>query len=89
MIDHRRIHVVVPAKDEARFIAGVVSTMPSFVDEVVVIDDGSADDTGPRARAAGARVIRHAASRGVGAAIVAGYRDALARGAEVVAVMAG
>jgi glycosyltransferase involved in cell wall biosynthesis len=93
LIDDRRIAVVVPARDEARHIAEVVRTMPRFVDHIAIIDDGSRDDTATIARAAAGAialdVLRHDESRGVGAAIVSGYRHAVARGADVVAVMAG
>src|SRR4051812_16570304 len=64
--------------------------MPSFVDQVIVVDDASGDRTSfEAARAGSAEVIRHPENRGVGAAIVTGYRRALERGASVVAVMAG
>lgn len=91
MIDSRRIAVVIPAKNEARFVGAVVRTLPSFVDRAIVVDDGSEDDTAAAARDARSDVIviRHATSRGVGGAIVAGYRRALEDGADVVAVMAG
>ncbi|MEM1030805.1 MAG: glycosyltransferase family 2 protein [Myxococcota bacterium] len=89
MREGKRICVVVPARDEARFVARVVATMPAFVDRTVVVDDGSVDDTGARAAAAGATVLRRDQNHGVGAAIVAGYRHALSDGADVVAVMAG
>ncbi len=85
----QKLWVVVPARDEACWIEGVVRTMPSFVDHVVVIDDGSTDATAALAAAAGAQVIGHAVSRGVGAAILSGYRAALSGGADLVAVMAG
>lgn len=91
MFDHQTIAVVVPARDEARHIAGVVTGMPAFVDHIVVVDDGSRDDTSAIVRAATRRVdiVCHDQSRGVGAAIVSGYRRALGAGADVVAVMAG
>lgn len=91
MIDSCRIAVVVPAKNEERFVGTVVRTLPSFVDVPIVVDDGSDDDTSGVARRASDRVvvIRHPRSRGVGGAIVAGYRRALDDGADVVAVMAG
>jgi dolichol-phosphate mannosyltransferase len=85
----RLIAVVVPAKNEAAWIRSVVETMPSFVDDVIVIDDGSTDETAEIARAAGADVLRRERSEGVGSAIMAGYERALDRGADVVAVMAG
>lgn len=81
--------MVVPAKNEAGWIRSVVVTMPSFVDSVIVVDDGSADETASIARAAGAEVIRRESSGGVGSAIIAGYVRALELGADVVAVMAG
>ena len=92
MIESARIAVVVPAFNEARWIAETIATMPVFVDHVVVVDDASDDTTSTVARASEAErveVIRHAANRGVGAAIVTGYRRARALGADVVAVMAG
>lgn len=84
------VAVVVPARDEAAWIAGVLRTMPDFVQHVVVVDDGSKDETASLARAGGAVVLRHETSRGVGAAIATGYRWALRHtNASVVAVMAG
>jgi glycosyltransferase involved in cell wall biosynthesis len=87
----RSVAAVVPARDEAERIAEVVRTMPGSVDRIVVVDDGSVDDTGELAQRADARVtlVRHARSRGVGAALSTGYREAFARGADVAVVMAG
>ena len=44
---HRGWHVgvVIPAKDEELFIGAVLETLPTFVDSVVVVDDGSSDGT--------------------------------------------
>jgi glycosyltransferase involved in cell wall biosynthesis len=68
--------VVVPARDEAPRIARVLTSMPREVDHVVVVDDASTDETAAIA-ARHAEVLRHASSRGVGAAITTGYRRAL------------
>ncbi|MBM4364282.1 MAG: glycosyltransferase family 2 protein, partial [Deltaproteobacteria bacterium] len=87
-----RIAVVVPARNEAPRIGRVLRGLPDWVDVVVVVDDGSSDATAEVATEAGGSrtvVVRHTESRGVGAAIVAGYRRALAAGADVLAVMAG
>ncbi len=87
-----RIAVVIPAFNEENAIAQAIRTVPAFVDDVIVVDDASHDATSLQAaRAAGTHVtvVRHEANRGVGAAIVTGYRRALALGADVAAVMAG
>lgn len=92
MLEAKRIAVVIPAFCEARLIGLSLSTLPPFVDAIYVVDDGSPDDTSQAARAVGderVRVVRHDSNRGVGAAIVTGYRAALAEHADVVAVMAG
>jgi dolichol-phosphate mannosyltransferase len=85
------IVAVVPARDEAQRIARVVSTIPGLVATIVVVDDGSLDDTTAIARAADERVevLRHQESRGVGAAIVAGYLRARALEADCTVVLAG
>jgi glycosyltransferase involved in cell wall biosynthesis len=64
--------------DEAESIGGVVSALRGSATwhEVLVIDDGSSDETGERARAAGARVIRHPYNKGNGAAVKTGIRHA-------------
>lgn len=70
--------IVIPARNEAASIGGVVTASRAlFPDaEVIVVDDGSDDATGAQARAAGAIVVRHPASRGNGAAVKAGARRA-------------
>ena len=87
-----RIAVIVPCFREARLITRTISGIPAFVDLIVVVDDASDDGTADAVRAAAdARVeLRvHAQNRGVGAAIVTGYRVALAADCDVLAVMAG
>lgn len=87
-----RISVVVPAYCEERLIGRTLGSMPKWVDAVHVVDDASADGTSDRARQVAdtrVQVLRHAENRGVGAAIVTGYRAALKDGADVIAVMAG
>lgn len=61
--------VGVPAYDEADTIEDVVSTARQYADAVLVVDDGSDDDTAARAQEAGAFVISHDRNRGKGAAL--------------------
>jgi glycosyltransferase involved in cell wall biosynthesis len=92
MFEGVRLAVVVPAHNEERLLMKTLTTMPSFVDDVVVIDDASTDRTFEVARSLSdrrVRVHRHSSNRGVGAAIVTGYRLALEAGAHAIGVMAG
>jgi glycosyltransferase involved in cell wall biosynthesis len=92
MYRSHRIVVVVPAHNEERHLGEVLSSMPGFVDHVVVVDDGSTDDTAGVAAAAAderVRLLRHTINRGVGSALTSGYRAALELDADVVAAMGG
>lgn len=97
MFANQRVAVVIPAYNEEQKIAATVLSIPDFVDDVVVVDDCSHDNTGEVAQATadglpnGHRiaVVRHHANQGVGAAIVTGYRHALQKKSDIVAVMAG
>jgi glycosyltransferase involved in cell wall biosynthesis len=91
MLEGRRVAVVVPAHDEQELIATTLGTIPGFVDRIVVVDDGSKDATSERVRAFGdprVELVTHDRNRGVGAAIVTGYKRASEEGMDVVAVMA-
>lgn len=85
------VAVVIAAYDEAGVVAGVVSAVPATVceltAEVIVVDDGSSDQTPELARAAGALVCRFPRNLGQGRALQAGYRLARERGAEYIVTM--
>jgi glycosyltransferase involved in cell wall biosynthesis len=66
--------------NEAEKISGVVTGARKFLPNVIVVDDGSADETGTLAAKAGAEVIHCENRRGKGAALNAGWRRALERG---------
>ncbi len=69
-----KIGVVIPALNEARAIGAVVGAIPDWVDRIVVADNGSTDETGAVAAAAGAVVVREA-EPGYGAACLRGIRE--------------
>lgn len=78
-----RVAVIIPAKDEASRIGATIRAARAIphVDLVIVVDDGSEDDTQTIARAAGATVVRHSVNRGKASAMetgagVASMRDA-------------
>lgn len=80
-----RTLVVIPTLNEAQTIAGVVNGVRAVCDgDIVVIDDGSEDDSAQRARAAGAMVLRHPCNLGIGAAVQTGFMYALAHDYDIV-----
>ena len=92
MIGSKSIAVVVPAYNEEALIGDTLAGIPSFVDRIIVVDDASKDATAEKARGYAdpqIEVIVHEKNQGVGAAIVTGYKRALAEGIDVTAVMAG
>jgi glycosyltransferase involved in cell wall biosynthesis len=80
MLEGAQILVIVPALNEAPRIGRVIRGLPVLVDHIIVVDDASTDGTGDAALAVGdprVTVVRHEENRGVGAAIVSGYKVAL------------
>ena len=71
-----RVSAVIPAYNEEKTIGEVVQMCLPHVDEVLVVDDGSGDDTAINAEAAGARVIRLPKNMGVLKAIETGFNEA-------------
>lgn len=79
-----KVIAVIPALNEAPRLRGVLVSLIPEVSAVVVVDDGSVDDTALIARAAGVEVVRHAVNRGQGAALKTGTLAALQLGADVI-----
>lgn len=75
---------IIPAYNEAKNISEVIKRVRPFVDEIVVIDDGSQDEMAIIAKQAGATVLRHAVNRGQGAALQTGNEYALLQGADII-----
>jgi glycosyltransferase involved in cell wall biosynthesis len=91
MLEGKRVGVVVPAHDEEQLIATTLRGIPAFVDRIYVVDDGSRDATVERALELGdprIEIVTHERNRGVGAAIVTGYKRAHDEGLDVACVMA-
>jgi len=80
----RKLFVVIAAYNEAEVIGRVVGELRAVYPNVVVVDDGSRDETSARAREAGASVLRHVLNRGQGAALQTGISYALRMGAELI-----
>jgi glycosyltransferase involved in cell wall biosynthesis len=76
------IAAVVPAKDEEGNVGDVVRGVAGHVDLVVVVDDGSTDNTGEEAREAGALVLKLSKNKGKGYALRKGVERALKEGAD-------
>jgi len=88
----KKVAVVVPAHNEEHFITEVIETMPPFVDEIYVTNDGSTDNTGNILSTITSDrlvVMTHGQKMGAGAAMLSGYKRACANKMDVIAIMAG
>jgi glycosyltransferase involved in cell wall biosynthesis len=81
-----KIHALIPGYNEAERIRAVIEAARAFL-PVVVVDDGSSDDTAAIAEAAGATVLRQVPNQGKGAALKRGFRWAIDNGADAVLML--
>ena len=72
---------LIPAYEAQHTVCGVITGVRRFLEHVIVIDDGSSDETSGAARSAGAGLVRFERNRGKGAALRTGFAHALERGA--------
>jgi glycosyltransferase involved in cell wall biosynthesis len=77
MASKETVLAIIPAYCEGRFIGQVVRQALQYVRTVLVVDDGSPDNTATEAEAAGAKVIRHSTNLGKGAALKRGLKYAV------------
>lgn len=75
---YQKVSVIIPAYNEEENVAKVVEVVRnvSFVDEIIVVNDGSTDNTESEALKAGAIVINHDVNKGKGEALFTGYKEA-------------
>ena len=84
-----RICVIIPTYNESRAIAGLINQITKLGLEVIIIDDGSVDDTVKIATACGAKVLTNLKNMGKGASLIKGYSFALKQGFDAVISMDG
>jgi glycosyltransferase involved in cell wall biosynthesis len=78
------IWLIIPAYNEAAVIGRVVADLVRLGHTIVVVDDGSTEETGRKASAAGAIVVTHPINLGQGAALQTGIQFALRQGADTI-----
>ena len=88
MISNRKVTVVLPAYNAARTLRQTVAEIPrDVVDDVILTDDASRDDTVAVARDLGLHTLRHDRNRGYGGNQKTCYQAALDRGADIVVML--
>jgi glycosyltransferase involved in cell wall biosynthesis len=88
----KRIAVVVPAFNVADHIVAVLDGLPDYIDDIVVVDDASSDETSRLVRelnSSRVHLICHGTNQGVGGAMASGLRLAMDRGADIIVKMDG
>ncbi|HLC50260.1 MAG TPA: glycosyltransferase family 2 protein [Candidatus Nanoarchaeia archaeon] len=78
---------IIPAHNEEKNIAGIVSRTKRYVEHVIIVDDGSTDGTRDLAEKAGATVLRHVVNLGKGATLKTGCDFAIKKGAKFLVVL--
>lgn len=75
---YQKISVIIPAFNEEKTVASVVEVVKNvyYIDEIIVVNDGSSDNTELEAKKAGATVINHNTNKGKGEALCTGYLEA-------------
>ena len=74
---YKKVSVIIPAYNEEETVAKVVGVVKkaAYVDEIIVVNDGSSDQTESEAIKAGAKVINHETNKGKGEALKTGYKQ--------------
>jgi glycosyltransferase involved in cell wall biosynthesis len=88
-LEHPKVIAAIPCYNEVSFIGEVVLNAKKYVDQVIVIDDGSNDGTSETARSAGASVISHGTKRGAGTATKSCFEAARLYNADILVTLDG
>jgi glycosyltransferase involved in cell wall biosynthesis len=87
VIANQKIIVVMPAYNAGKTLERTVAEIPAMVDDIIVVDDGSQDDTVGVARKLGLHTLRHEKNRGYGGNQKTCYLEALRRGGDIVVMV--
>ncbi|NHJ25031.1 MAG: glycosyltransferase family 2 protein [Candidatus Lokiarchaeota archaeon] len=92
MIENRKIATIIPAFNEEKLVNDTLQGIPEYIDKIIIVDDGSTDRTphivkmvkDPRVK-----LVRHQKNKGVGGAIVSGYKICLKLKYDISIILAG
>src|SRR3989344_4225229 len=87
--NEKKVIAVIPAYNESKYIFNVVKEAKKHVDQVIVVDDASSDNTGLLAKKAGALVLRHIVNLGLGGTLKTGCDAAILLGAKRIVTLDG
>ena len=92
MVDNKKIIVIIPAYKVVARIKNVIREIPSFIDEIIVIDDKCPENSGSiveKFNFPNVTVIYHQINQGVGGAVMSGFQKAINNGADIVVKIDG
>ncbi|OGX41304.1 MAG: hypothetical protein A2984_02955 [Omnitrophica WOR_2 bacterium RIFCSPLOWO2_01_FULL_41_12] len=89
MLERMKTCVVIPTYNEAKSIAGLVKEIQGLNLEVIIVDDGSQDDTSQIAQENGATVLKNQINQGKGASLIKGFSYVLSKDCDAVITMDG
>ncbi len=81
---HKNIYVVIAAYNEEKHIVDVIKKIKKYCKNIIVVDDGSKDNTYNKAKQRGVEVLKHIVNMGKGAALKSGCDYALRKGAKII-----
>src|SRR3989338_7013296 len=87
--NEKKVIAVIPAYNESKYIFNVVKEAKKHVDQVIVVDDASSDNTGLLAKKAGALVLRHPINLGLGGTLKTGCDAAILLNANIIVTLDG